>query len=50
MSNTMYSVQGLLTLPGGKAIVFEPSILGVKRFTTSQSKEAALLTFLDLLN
>ena len=31
--------------------VFEkPSILGVWQFTTSQSEEAALLTFLDLSN
>ena len=56
VEDTMYSVySGILPLPGGKAIchstVFEkPSILGVQRFTTSQSKEAALLTFLDLSN
>ena len=30
--------------------LFEPSILGGQLFTTSQSKEAALLTFLDLSN
>ena len=32
----------------GYLLIEEPSILWVKRFTTSQSEEAALLTFLDL--
>ena len=43
-------IQGLSPLPGGKATVFESSVLGVKWFTTSQSKEAALLSFLHLSN
>ena len=30
--------------------LFEPSVLGVEWFTTSQSEEATLLTFLDLSN
>ena len=34
--------------PCQEGMLFEPSILGVEQFTTSQSKEAALLTFLDL--
>ena len=56
VEDTMYSVySSLLPLPGEKAIcystVFEkPSILGVEQFTTSQSEEAALLTFLDSSN
>ena len=56
VEGVLYSVySGLLPLPGGKAIcysmVFEkPSVLGVLQFTTSQSEEAALLTFLVLLN
>ena len=56
VEDNMYSVYSSFSpLPGGKAIcystVFEkPSIFGVYRFTTSQSEEAALLTFLDLSN
>ena len=46
-------IQWPLTLSGGKAICYstafeKPSVLGVKHFTTSQSEEATLLTFLDL--
>ena len=54
VKGVLYSIySGLSPLPGGKAIcystVFEkPSILGVQWFNTSQSEEAALLTFLDL--
>ena len=34
----------------GEGYLFEPSALWVKQFTTSQSEEAALLTFLGLDN
>ena len=44
------SIQWPLTHARRKGYLFEPSVLGVWQFTTSQSKEAALLTFLDLSN
>ena len=43
-----YSVYSSLSpLAGARGYLFEPSVLGVQWFTTSQSEEAALLTFLN---
>ena len=48
MPNTIVlCIQGLLPLQG-EGYLFEPSALWFSSYTTSQSKEAALLTFLDL--
>ena len=49
---TLYTVASCPCQEGRLFVtVFEkPSVLGVYWFTTSQSKEAALLTFLDLSN
>ena len=44
----MYSVYRAPCPSSGEGYLFEPSALWVKRFTTSQSEEVALLTFLDL--
>ena len=44
----LYSIySGPLLLQEGR-LFEEPSVLWIKQFTTSQSEEAALLTFLDL--
>ena len=44
----MYSVYRAPRPSRGEGYLFEPSALWVWRFTTSQSEEVALLTFLDL--
>ena len=44
----LYSVYRPLAPARREGYLFEPSVLGVWQFTTSQSVEAALLTFLDL--
>ena len=41
-------IQWPLTPARREGYLFEPSVLGVKLFITSQSEEAALLTFMDL--
>ena len=45
---TLYTVAPCPSRGEGYLDLFEPSTLWVYRFTTSQTEEAALLTFLDL--